>query len=214
MNFKTSALGLATLLVAGNSIAAPAKSDLIKGYADLAFYNYQDALVTAKALESAVENLVNKPSDAALTQAKAAWLAARPSYQQSEVFRFSNPVVDDWEGQLNAWPLDEGLIDYVQTDSYQHELGNDGAVANIVANSKLTTPEGELDSSVINADFIASLNEFAGSEANVASGYHAIEFLLWGQDLNGFNAGAGNRPWTDYAQGADCTNQHCDRRGE
>ena len=65
MNFKTSALGLATLLVAGNSIAAPAKSDLIKGYADLAFYNYQDALVTAKALESAVENLVNKPSDAA-----------------------------------------------------------------------------------------------------------------------------------------------------
>ena len=214
MNFKTSALGLATLLVAGNSIAAPAKSDLIKGYADLAFYNYQDALVTAKALESAVENLVNKPSDAALTQAKAAWLAARPSYQQSEVFRFSNPVVDDWEGQLNAWPLDEGLIDYVQTDLYQHELGNDGAVANIVANSKLTTPEGELDSSVINADFIASLNEFAGSEANVASGYHAIEFLLWGQDLNGFNAGAGNRPWTDYAQGADCTNQHCDRRGE
>ena len=42
---------------------------------------------------------------------------------QSEVFRFGNAVVDDWEGQMNAWPLDEGLIDYVAKD-YQHALGN------------------------------------------------------------------------------------------
>ncbi|GAM60211.1 iron-regulated protein A precursor [Vibrio ishigakensis] len=52
------------------------------------------------------------------------------------MFRFGNPVVDDWEGQLNAWPLDEGLIDYVAAD-YQHELGNEGAVANIVANTEI-----------------------------------------------------------------------------
>ena len=34
----------------------------------------------------------------------------------------------------------------------------------------------------------------ADVETNVATGYHAIEFLLWGQDLNGTGPGAGNRP--------------------
>jgi putative iron-regulated protein len=46
----------------------------------------------------------------------------------------------------------------------------------------------------------------------VATGYHAIEFLLWGQDLNGTGPGAGNRPWTDYSR-TECSNGHCDRRG-
>src|SRR5690606_9569890 len=36
--------------------------------------------------------------------------------------------------------------------------------------------------------------------------------LLWGQDLNGTGAGAGDRPWTDYAQGDACTHDNCDRR--
>ena len=49
--------------------------------------------------------------------ARAAWIAARPSYQQSEVFRFGNAIVDDWEGRVNAWPLDEGLIDYTAADA-------------------------------------------------------------------------------------------------
>lgn len=57
-----------------------------------------------------------------------------------------------------------------------------------------------------------TLHEADGIEANVATGYHAIEFLLWGQDLNGHGDGAGNRPWTDYAQGEACTGGNCDRR--
>ena len=61
---------------------------------------------------------------------------------------------------------------------------------------------------------IADLNEVGGSEANVASGYHAIEFLLWGQDLNGTNAGAGERPYTDYVVGEGCSNGNCARRAE
>ena len=44
-----------------------------------------------------------------------AWIAARVPYQQTEVYRFGNRIVDDWEGRVNAWPLDEGLIDYVDT---------------------------------------------------------------------------------------------------
>ena len=38
----------------------------------------------------------------------------------------------------------------------------------------------------------ANFTRLAGSEANVATGYHAIEFLLWGQDLNGTGPGAGS----------------------
>ncbi len=135
-------------------------------------------------------------------------------YQQSEVFRFGNANVDDWEGQLNAWPLDEGLIDYVDADSYQAELGNIGASANLIANRSLQLGSETLDISELTPELLASLNELGGSEANVASGYHAIEFLLWGQDLNGTEAGAGNRPYTDYALGDDCTNNHCQRRRE
>ncbi|MNN24786.1 Imelysin [compost metagenome] len=74
--------------------------------------------------------------------------------------------------------------------------------------------EDKIDVKDITPEKLASLNELGGSEANVATGYHAIEFLLWGQDLNGTKPGAGNRPFTDYAQGADCSNGHCDRRAQ
>jgi putative iron-regulated protein len=185
---------------------------VVVNYANIAHAVYQDSYSTAKQLQQKVDQFIAQPSEKSLLAAKNAWLAARIPYQQSEVFRFSNPVVDDWEGQLNAWPLDEGLIDYVAKD-YQYELGNQGANANIIANSTLKIGSQTVDVSKIDADLIASLNEIGGSEANVASGYHAIEFLLWGQDLNGTNAGAGNRLYTDYAVGAQCTNGHCDRRG-
>ena len=55
------------------------------------------------------------------------------------------------------------------------------------------------------------LHEIGGNEANVATGYHAIEFLLWGQDLNGTDVGKGKRPYTDYSL-ANFTNENCDRR--
>ena len=57
-----------------------------------------------------------------------------------------------------------------------------------------------------------ALHEADEIEANVATGYHAIEFLLWGQDLNGTEHGAGARPFTDYASGDACTGGNCDRR--
>ncbi|MEZ5480637.1 MAG: imelysin family protein [Porticoccaceae bacterium] len=137
--------------------------------------------------------------------------SSRVPYQQSEVFRFGNTVVDDWEGQLNAWPLDEGLIDYVD-NSYASEMGNIGATINIIANATISLGDNTIDASSITPELLASLNELGGSEANVATGYHAIEFLLWGQDLNGTKAGAGSRSYTDYVQGKGCTNGNCDRR--
>lgn len=192
---------------------AVTQAQVVEHYADIAHAVYSDALTSAQQLDVAIKQFLASPSEQTLSAARTAWIAARVPYQQSETFRFSNPVVDEWEGQLNAWPLDEGLIDYVAA-GYQHELGNEGANANIIANKVLQIGGERLDVSQITPDLLASLNELAGSEANVASGYHAIEFLLWGQDLNGTGSGAGERPYTDYMQGKDCTHGNCDRRAE
>ena len=205
---------LAAVALPFASFAAIDAKQVTAHYAELAHAVYQDSYTSAVALQKATDMLVASPSQTNLDAAKQAWLNARVFYQQSEVFRFGNPVVDDWEGQLNAWPLDEGLIDYVDNSYYQHELGNPGAVANIVAATSLKVGEDTIDLGKITPELLASLNELAGSEANVASGYHAIEFLLWGQDLHGTGAGAGERPYTDFAKGDACTNANCDRRGE
>ncbi|MCP5161464.1 MAG: peptidase [Hahellaceae bacterium] len=181
-------------------------------YPELAHAVFADALVTAQALQKRIDIFLSEPTEANLAAAKDAWKLARKPYQQSEVFRFGNAVVDDWEGQLNAWPLDEGLIDYVNTDRYEAEMGNEGASANIIANTSLQVGAETTDIQQITPDLLKSLNEIGGSEANVATGYHAIEFLLWGQDLNGTAPGAGQRPATDYQSGAACTHGHCDRR--
>ncbi|QJP07817.1 imelysin family protein [Pseudomonas multiresinivorans] len=197
--------------------AATAKVDeaavkaVVKNYLDIAEATYGDALTTAKALQTAVDALIAKPSEETLKAAREAWIASRPSYSQSEAFRFGNSIIDDWEGAVNAWPLDEGLIDYVAKD-YQHAEGNAGATANIIANTEIQVGEDKIDVKEITGEKLKGLNELGGSEANVATGYHAIEFLLWGQDLNGTKPGAGDRKYTDYAQGKDCTNGHCDRR--
>ncbi|ENC6730406.1 peptidase [Vibrio navarrensis] len=212
-NFLIHSISASILLTSGSALAANVtQQQVVAHYADIAHAVFADSLTTAQVLERKVEQFLSAPSEAKLNEVKQAWFAARVPYQQSEVFRFGNAVVDDWEGQLNAWPLDEGLIDYVAAD-YQHELGNEGAKANIIANTTLKIGNSTLDASNITPELIADLNEVGGSEANVASGYHAIEFLLWGQDLNGTNAGAGQRAYTDFVVGEACTNGHCDRRG-
>ena len=201
------------LIASGTAFSADVTNkQVVEHYADIAHAVFADSLATAKNLNKSIEAFLAAPTDAKLMEVKQAWLDSRVPYQQSEVFRFGNAIVDDWEGQLNAWPLDEGMIDYVTSD-YQYELGNAGAKANIVANTQLTIGASTLDVSKITPALIADLNEVGGSEANVASGYHAIEFLLWGQDLNGTESGAGNRPYTDFVVGEACTHGNCDRRG-
>ena len=190
-----------------NDKAAP----VVAHYAELASAVFSDALSSGRNLQKAVDALIATPNDKTLQAAREAWKAARVPYMQSEVFRFGNPVVDEWEGQLNAWPLDEGLIDYVARD-YQPALGNPAARANIIANKEIRVGEDKLDVSKLDSKLLAELNELGGAEANVATGYHAIEFLLWGQDLNGSKPGAGQRPATDFASGKDCSNGNCERR--
>lgn len=124
-------------------------------------------------------------------------------------------MVDDWEGDLNAWPLDEGLMDYVDAASYGTESDENGLyTANVIANKSISIDGKTVDATNLTPEFLkTTLREAGGIESNVATGYHAIEFLLWGQDLHGTGPGAGERPATDYSLTA-CTHGNCDRRAQ
>ena len=183
-------------------------------YADIAHAGYEDAVMTAHALSAAVDALIENPTDATLLAARATWRAARVPYLQTEVFRFGNPIVDEWEGKVNSWPLDEGLIDYVDPSYGTQSDGNPLYTVNIIANRTLTVAGQQVDASTITASLLEdTLQEADEVEANVATGYHAVEFLLWGQDLNGTGPGAGNRPASDFDR-ANCSNGNCDRRAQ
>lgn len=181
-------------------------------YIDIARASYGDSLEMARELDAAIGELVAAPSEATLQAARDAWRAARVPYQQTEAYRFGNPVVDEWEGRVNAWPLDEGMIDYVAASYGDESDANYFYTANIIANPLVDIGGISVDAASITPELLAeTLHEIDGVEANVATGYHALEFLLWGQDLNGTNPGAGSRPYTDYSP-ANCTNGNCERR--
>src|SRR4051812_37809108 len=97
---------------------APAPKAVLDTYANVAQAMYEDALSTGRDLKSAIDAMLASPTDATLKAAREAWLKARVPYQQTEGYRFGNKIVDDWEGKVNAWPLDEGLIDYVDVSKY------------------------------------------------------------------------------------------------
>jgi len=175
------------------------KSAAVKQYSAIVYANYTDVYDAGLALQTSIETFLANPSQNTLDAAKQAWLDARESYGQSEAFRFYGGPIDGEdgpEGQINAWPLDESYIDYV--------VGDEGDGTNII-NSPDQFPE-------ITADVLAGLNE-QGSETNISTGYHAIEFLLWGQDLSA-GPGGGNRPYTDYLTDGTGTNDNQDRRAK
>ncbi len=194
--------------------AADTSTDVLKNYADIAQAGYEDSLDTAKTLKLAVAAFIAEPTEANLRGARAAWIAARIPYMQTEAYRFGNAIVDDWEGKVNSWPLDEGLIDYV-AGAYGDELPeNELYVANVIKNVSLTIGGKKLDTAKLTKELLSDgLQEAGGVESNVATGYHAVEFLLWGQDLNGTGPGAGMRPATDFDP-KNCTNGNCDRRAQ
>jgi putative iron-regulated protein len=177
-------------------LSADEVAPVAEQYAAIVAANYTDARTSAVQLRDAIASLVATPSEAQLDDARTAWLEAREFYGQTEAFRFYDGPIDapetGPEGQLNAWPMDEAYVDYVE-----------GMPDAGIINDPASYP-------VIDAALLVELNE-QGGETNIAAGYHAIEFLLWGQDLSADGPGA--RPWTDYETGADGTASNQDRRG-
>ena len=166
---------------AGASLAAPVVDPLVLHYAAIVHACYEDTLAAARALQGATRRFIAKPSEAALAKARTAWLEARDWYGQTEAFRFYGGPIDDEngpEGRLNAWPMDESYVDGVE-DQPEAGIINDRSV-------------------VIDKKMLAEQNE-RGGEENIATGWHAIEFMLWGQDLA--DEGPGTRPFTDFVDG-------------
>lgn len=183
-----------------NAAANSVISEALDGYREVARLSYHNAHLSAKLLRQSVDALLANPSEIRLADARQAWRNARKDYSQTEAFRFGNWFVDEWETQINSWPIDEGYIDYVDDSSYIASATNPLARHNVVANPKVTIGGTELDSANLVWSKVIFLHEASDHETNVMSGYHAVEFLLWGQDLNRHGGGAGERPATDYSK--------------
>jgi putative iron-regulated protein len=162
------------------------RSEVVANYAALVHEAYSMSLDSATEMDAAIDAFVADPTDQTLEAARAAWLAARDDYGPTEAFRFYGGPIDadetGVEGLVNAWPLDEAYIDYVE-----------GAADSGVINLPDEYP-------TIDAELITSLNE-KGGETNISTGWHAIEFLLWGQDLSADGPGA--RPADDFSSAAN-----------
>ncbi|HMI97221.1 MAG TPA: imelysin family protein [Micropepsaceae bacterium] len=204
------------LMLSGAAFAAsvpPKPADVLNTYQDIAHAMFEDSFTAGKTLQASVDAFLAEPTPAKLAAARTAWKAARVPYLQSEGFRFGNAIVDEWEGRVNSWPLDEGLIDYVAASYGTKSDENPLYTANVIARKQIRIGAKQVDATVIDKKFLRQLQQAQGVEANVAIGYHAIEFLLWGQDLHGTGPGAGERPASDYDLKA-CTHGNCDRRGQ
>lgn len=151
-------------------------------YADLVLAAYDASIASAKTMQAEIDAFIAKPSTATLASARKSWLAARDDYIPTEAFRFYGGPIDDPkngpEGKINAWPMDEGYVDYVE------------------GNPKSGIIHDRKGYPTITPAVIVEANE-RGGETNISSGWHAIEFLLWGQDQS--DTGPGNRPASDYS---------------
>jgi putative iron-regulated protein len=168
-------------------------------HADIAYAAYSDSKTAALILQESVNTFISEPTEDNLLAAKGAYKAIRAPYQQSEIMRFDSIItvganlaadggpasVDEWEGQVNAWPLDENHI--------------------------ITIIAGSED---INVELLLNQNGADDNDANVTTGIHAVEFMLWGSDLNGTDAGSGERPAADFAIDGTCVDSECERRGQ
>ncbi|MEL7248012.1 MAG: imelysin family protein [Bacteroidota bacterium] len=183
-----------------NNTQRVAEAEVFEQYANLVLDSYQAAFDDAVMMKNTIDAFVANPTEGNMTLAKNAWLTARESYGPTEAYRFASGPIDvigeeeGPEGLLNSWPLDEAFIDYVE-----------GAPNAGIINDPASFPD-------LSKTFLEGENGNGGEE-NVSIGYHAIEFLLWGQDNDDPSAlTAGDRPFTDFVDGGTAENQ--DRRRE
>lgn len=135
----------------------------------------------AAAMAEVVDAFLAAPGPETLAAARASWIDARRIYGELEALRFHGGPIDDFEPCLNAWPVDENYIDQVS-----------GAIGPGIVQDAAQFPQ-------LSAAVLLAANE-RGGETNISVGWHAVEFLLWGQDLDPH--GPGQRCWRDFAAGA------------
>jgi putative iron-regulated protein len=159
----------------------------IERYAIVAHESYQAASEAAHELQDAVTALLDEPTEATLAAARGAWLKVRAAYMATEGFRFYGGPIDGAQlARIDPWPIDEGFIGGVDGKPDGGLIG-DPKIA--ITRQTLSRPPGGAD------------------PTHAATGFHVIEFLLWGQDKN---PGAPNgRLPADFQLGGA---HHADRR--
>lgn len=188
------------------------KTNVVSNYCDVVLASYTDAHAKAVDMQTALNAMVANPSSATYQAAKDAWLAAREPYGQTESYRFYDGPIDDAdgpEGNLNAWPLDENYVDYTVDNGVVTQTG----IINDLANFP-----------TIDAATLSGANEGANNswsstaqpnnaEKNISIGYHAIEFLLWGQDAIDVNVNVGQGGQRTHVDYTSTVSNHT-RRGD
>ena len=180
------------------------KKEFVENYVNIVLASYEDTLNKLYDLQSTIDAFIANPTDLAFKTAKNKWIISREAYGQTESFRYYDGPIDGSEGEpegyINAWPMDEALIDYVTDGSGGQDLSDNRQ--NIINNITLYP--------TLTKDKLKEISGYNSNESNVSIGYHAIEFLLWGQDntepslkLNG------QRLFTDYTTETNAT-----RRGQ
>ena len=180
------------------------KKEFVENYVNIVLSSYEDTLNKLYDLQLSIDTFVANPTDASFKEAKNKWIISRELYGQTESFRYYDGPIDGSEGEpegyINAWPMDEALIDYVTEGSGGQDLSDNRQ--NIINNTTVYP--------ILTKDILREISGYNSNESNVSIGYHAIEFLLWGQDntepslkLNG------QRPFTDYTTETNAT-----RRGQ
>ena len=194
MRLDGPALLLGTVLLtasvsAGDAARAP-RGPVVEAqaaYARRAHSMYSQSVRALEELRNEVRAFVSRPTPETLARARAAWVASRDVYCRTETFRFSAGPIDRAdpvtgaegpEGRIDAWPIDEGYLDYVAGAPRSGLL------------SDLSFPVAE--STLVQRNAVADPRQ-------VTLGFHAIEFLLWGQDHS--RESAGKRPHTDFLPG-------------
>lgn len=175
-------IGFLFLLIALNlgpvAHAQSTPQSVVNAYTVKAYALYTESLTGALKVQTDLNAFVKNPTEENLAAARLSWIEARKAYSQTEVYRYYGGPIDGVladgtvgpEPMINSWPLDEIYIDTIveRADLYP----------------------------TLDVTAIHELNEKDG-EKNISTGWHAIEYMLWGQDLSADGPGA--RPASDYA---------------
>ena len=157
----------------------------VQKYAEIVSAEYAATLRAAESMRAAIRAFCDAPTDAGLGRARESWIAARDAYGRTEAFRFGNGPIDTRRGGVetfvNAWPVDEAYIEPADRE----------ARTGIIRDSARYPALGRA---------ILRLHNQRGGETNVCTGWHAIEFMLWGADLS--DDGPGARPVGDFVDAA------------
>lgn len=160
-------------------------------YADMAWESHFDAGADADALAQSVVDFTANPDAQSFNFIQVQWGVARESWGFMEGFNIPDGPLQESHRYINASNLDRSYIDFVSNDL------SAGLVNDVDGYPSLTKM------------LLVDLHQIEGND-KVTTGFHAIEFLLWGEDYDAESDG--KRDWRNFLDNGEGTAQNQDRR--